>query len=37
MDEHRLGLHPILRRVWVKMGEQPIISNFPTFEPRAKL
>ncbi len=24
MDEHRLGLHPILRRVWVPEGEQPI-------------
>ena len=26
MDEHRLGLHPILRRVWVPQGEQPIAS-----------
>lgn len=24
MDEHRLGLKPILRRVWVLEGEQPI-------------
>jgi transposase len=24
MDEHRLGLKPVLRRVWVPRGEQPI-------------
>jgi hypothetical protein len=24
MDEHRLGLKPIIRRVWVARGEQPI-------------
>jgi hypothetical protein len=24
MDEHRLGLKPIIRRVWVGYGEQPI-------------
>ena len=24
MDEHRLGLKPIIRRVWVACGEQPI-------------
>lgn len=24
MDEHRLRLKPILRRVWVQCGEQPI-------------
>lgn len=24
MDEHRVGLKPILRRVWVAQGEQPI-------------
>ena len=23
-DEHRLGLQPILRRVWTSIGEQPI-------------
>jgi DDE superfamily endonuclease len=26
MDEHRIGLHPILRRIWVSEGEQPIAS-----------
>ena len=25
-DEHRLGLQPILRRVWTPIGEQPIAS-----------
>jgi hypothetical protein len=24
MDEHRLGLKPVQRRVWVEKGEQPI-------------
>ncbi len=28
MDEHRLGLKPILRRVWVRMGEQPIANVY---------
>ena len=23
MDEHRLGLHPILRRIWIPEGEVP--------------
>lgn len=23
-DEHRIGLHPIVRRIWVEQGEQPI-------------
>jgi hypothetical protein len=26
MDEHRLGLKPIIRRVWVEYGEQPIAN-----------
>lgn len=26
MDEHRMGLHPILRRVWVSEMEEPIAS-----------
>ena len=24
MDEHRLGLHPILRRIWIPQGEVPL-------------
>ena len=27
-DEHRLGLQPILRRVWTPIGEQPITELF---------
>ena len=23
-DEHRLGLQPVLRRVWTAVGEQPV-------------
>ena len=23
-DEHRIGLHPIVRRIWVEQGEQPL-------------
>ncbi len=26
MDEHRLGLKPVLRRVWAKQGERPQAS-----------
>ena len=26
MDEHRLGLKPVERRVWVQQGEQPIAA-----------
>jgi hypothetical protein len=26
MDEHRLGLLPILRRMWIPLGEQPIAT-----------
>ena len=25
-DEHRIGLHPIMRRIWVEQGEQPIAT-----------
>ena len=25
-DEHRIGLHPVNRLVWVPLGEQPIAS-----------
>jgi transposase len=32
MDEHRLGLHPILRRVWTPIGEQPVASVQPKYE-----
>ena len=26
MDEHRIGLKPILRRVWCKYGQRPIVT-----------
>jgi transposase len=32
MDEHRLGLHPILRRVWIPEGEQPSASVEPKYK-----
>lgn len=25
-DEHRIGLHPVLRRIWVETGQQPLGS-----------
>lgn len=25
-DEHRIGLHPIVRRLWVEQGEQPVAT-----------
>lgn len=32
MDEHRVGLKPVLRRVWVPQGEQPIANVNWRFE-----
>ena len=32
MDEHRLGLKPILRRVWTPPGEAPIARVDPGYE-----
>jgi hypothetical protein len=31
MDEHRVGLPPILRRVWVPKGQRPRIAGERTF------
>ena len=31
-DEHRLGLKPILRRVWAPIGQRPIASVYPRYE-----
>jgi transposase len=31
-DEHRLGLHPVLRRVWAPRGERPVVVVEPRFE-----
>jgi len=32
MDEHRLGLKPVLRRVWAKRGERPVVRVYHRFE-----
>jgi len=32
MDEHRLGLKPILRRVWARRGKRPIAGVRPRYE-----
>lgn len=32
MDEHRVGLKPILRRVWTRRGVQPIAVGWHRFE-----
>ena len=32
MDEHRVGLKPILRKVWAKRGERPVAVVRPRYE-----
>ena len=32
MDEHRVGLKPILRRVWAKKGKRPVVVVRPRYE-----
>ena len=32
MDEHRIGLHPILRRVWAPRGRRPVAAVQPRYE-----
>ncbi len=32
MDEHRVGLKPILRRVWARKGERPQVQVRPRYE-----
>ena len=32
MDEHRLGLKPILRRVWARRGERPVAVVRPRYQ-----
>jgi transposase len=32
MDEHRLGLKPILRRVWAPRGQRPVVRIHPRFQ-----
>lgn len=32
MDEHRIGLKPIVRAVWAKRGERPVVTVKPRYE-----
>ncbi len=32
MDEHRLGLRPVLRRVWAKRGQRPRVRVYHRYE-----
>ena len=32
MDEHRIGLKPIIRRVWAKRGQRPIVKVYPRYQ-----
>jgi hypothetical protein len=32
MDEHRIGLKPILRRVWAERGQRPVVRIQPRYE-----
>ena len=32
MDEHRLGLKPVLRRVWAERGKRPVVKVYHRYE-----
>ena len=32
IDEHRIGLKPVLRRVWAPRGERPVARGHHRFE-----
>jgi hypothetical protein len=32
MDEHRIGLKPILRRMWAKRGQRPTVTVYPRYQ-----
>jgi hypothetical protein len=32
MDEHRVGLKPILRRVWARQGKRPVVPVRPRYQ-----
>ena len=32
MDEHRIGLKPVLRNVWAPKGQRPTIATYPRYE-----
>ena len=29
MDEHRIGLKPVLQKVWAPQGQRPLIKTYP--------
>ena len=31
-DEHRIGLKPVIRRVWAPIGERPVAAGHHRFE-----
>ncbi len=32
MDEHRIGLKPVLHKVWAPQGQRPLIKTYPRYE-----
>ena len=32
MDEHRIGLKPVLRRIWAPRGQRPVVRIHPRYE-----
>ncbi len=32
MDEHRLGLRPVLRRVWARRGQRPVVRVYHRYQ-----
>jgi transposase len=32
MDEHRIGLKPLLRRIWAPRGQRPIVRSQPRYQ-----
>lgn len=32
MDEHRIGLKPIVRRLWAKRGQRPTVIVYPRYQ-----
>lgn len=32
LDEHRIGLKPILRRVWAPRGQRPVVEQHPRYQ-----
>jgi hypothetical protein len=32
MDEHRIGLKPVLHKVWAPQGQRPLVKTYPRYE-----